>query len=46
MTGISTGANRLIASRFPWKNYKTAADVGTAQGDLIVQVALANPHIS
>jgi 2-polyprenyl-3-methyl-5-hydroxy-6-metoxy-1,4-benzoquinol methylase len=46
MTGISTGANRLIASKFPWKNYKTAVDVGTAQGDLIVQVARANPHIS
>lgn len=46
MTGLSTGANRAIASRFPWKKYKTAADVGTAQGDLIVQVALANPHIS
>ena len=46
MTGISTGANRLIASKFPWKNYKTAVDVGTAQGNLIVQVALANPHIS
>jgi hypothetical protein len=46
MTGISTGANRLIASKFPWKNYNTAVDVGTAQGDLIVQVALANPHIS
>jgi O-methyltransferase domain/Dimerisation domain len=46
MTGISTGANRLIASKFPWTNYKTAVDVGTAQGDLIVQVALANPHIS
>ncbi|HEU5410188.1 MAG TPA: methyltransferase [Candidatus Acidoferrales bacterium] len=46
MTGISTGANRTIAAKFPWKNYKTAADVGTAQGDLIVQVALANPHIS
>lgn len=46
MTGLSNGANRVIASRFPWKNYKTAVDVGTAQGDLIVQVALANPHIS
>ena len=46
MTGISTGANRLIASKFPWKNYKTAVDVGTAQGDLMVQVAKANPHIS
>ena len=46
MTGLSRGANRVIASRFPWKNYATAVDVGTAQGDLIVQVALANPHIS
>ena len=46
MTGISTGANMAIATKFPWKNYKTAVDVGTAQGDLIVQVALANPHLS
>ena len=46
MTAISTGSNRMIAAKFPWKNYKTAADIGTAQGDLIVQVALANPHIS
>jgi len=46
MTGISNGANRVIARKFPWKNYRTAADIGTAQGDLIVQVALANSHIS
>ena len=46
MTGISHGANISIASRFPWAKYKSAADIGTAQGDLIVQVALANPHLS
>lgn len=46
MTGISRGANQAIASRFPWSDYKTAADVGTAQGDLIVQIALRNPHIT
>ena len=46
MTGISHGANIAIAKQFPWKQYKSAVDVGTAQGDLIVQVALANPHIS
>jgi hypothetical protein len=46
MTGISHGANAAIASRFPWANYKTVADVGTAQGDLVVQVALTNPHLS
>jgi hypothetical protein len=46
MTGISRVANVAIAKQFPWKQYKSAVDVGTAQGDLIVQVALANPHIS
>ena len=46
MTGISRGANLAIASKFPWSRYKTAADCGTAQGDLIVQVALKNPHLS
>jgi hypothetical protein len=46
MTGISRGANLGIASRFPWKDYKTVADIGTAQGDLVTQVLLANPHLS
>jgi hypothetical protein len=46
MTGVSRGANMAIASKFPWSKYKSAADVGTAQGDLIVQVALANPHLA
>ncbi len=45
MTGVSHGANIAIARQFPWKNYQTVVDVGTAQGDLITQVALANPHI-
>jgi O-methyltransferase domain/Dimerisation domain len=46
MTGISKGANRMIAQKLPWKQYKTYADVGTAQGDLAVAIALANPHLS
>lgn len=45
MTGISHGANMAIAQIFPWAGYHTYADVGTAQGDLAVQVALANPHL-
>jgi hypothetical protein len=45
MTGISQSANVAIAQKFPWKEYRTAVDVGTAQGGLITQVALANPHI-
>ena len=46
MTGISHGANRAIATSFPWKHYKTVVDLGAAQGDLMVQVARSNPHIS
>jgi len=46
MTGISHGANMVIASKFPWADYKTFADAGAAQGDLAVQIALANPHLS
>ena len=45
MTGISHGANMTIARMFPWKDYRTFADVGTAQGDLAAQIALANPHL-
>jgi hypothetical protein len=46
MTGISHGANMTIARQFPFKDYKTVVDVGPAQGDLITQVALANPHLA
>jgi len=46
MTGISRGANITIAKKFPWANYTSAVDVGTAQGDLITQITLANPHIT
>jgi hypothetical protein len=46
MTGISHGANLAIARKFAWGQHKTFVDVGTAQGDLAVQVALAHPHLS
>ena len=45
MTGLSRGANMAIARGLPWRDYKTFVDVGTAQGDLAAQVALANPHL-
>lgn len=46
MTGLSRGANLAIARQFPWTQYRSFVDVGTAQGDLAVQVALANPHLT
>jgi hypothetical protein len=46
MSGISHGAALAIAAKFPWKDYKTYVDVGTAQGDTAAQIALAHPHLS
>ena len=45
MTGISHGANVQIAGKFPWGDRSSFVDVGTAQGDLAVQIALAHPHL-
>lgn len=45
MTGISQGANIMIAQNFPWRTYNTFVDIGTAQGDLAAQIARANPHL-
>ena len=46
MTGLSHAANMTIAATFPWRDYASFVDVGTAQGDLAVQIALANPHLT
>ncbi len=46
MTGLSHPANVTIATTFPWREYASFVDVGTAQGDLAVQIALAHPHLS
>jgi hypothetical protein len=45
MTGISLIPAKTIATKFPWDNYKTFADVGCAQGALPVQVALHHAHV-
>ncbi|MFN3484929.1 MAG: methyltransferase [Planctomycetota bacterium] len=46
MSGLSRAANIAIAQRLPWTKYRSFVDVGTAQGDLAVQIAKANPHLS
>lgn len=45
MTGLSHGANMTIARKFSWSDYRTFVDVGTAQGDLAAQIAIANPQL-
>jgi hypothetical protein len=46
MTGLSHGANLAIAGQFPWQDHETFVDLGTAQGDLAVQIVLANDHLT
>lgn len=45
MSGVSRATNCAIARQFPWQDVRSFVDVGTAQGDLAVQVALAHPHL-
>ncbi len=46
MSALSRGANQAIARKFPWDGYASFADIGTAQGDLAAQVALAHLHLT
>ncbi|MDH5429834.1 MAG: acetylserotonin O-methyltransferase [Nitrospirota bacterium] len=46
MTGLSMGASKAITQQFPWAQHQTFYDIGSAQGGLVVQVALAHPHIT
>jgi hypothetical protein len=46
MTGLSAGAARAIAERFPWDRYHTVIDIGAAEGCVPVQLALRHPHLT
>ena len=46
MTGLSLGAAHAIAEKFPWADYKSFADIGTAQGGLAVELARAHSHLN
>lgn len=46
MTGLSMGAAKAMAQKFPWQKYQTFIDIGAAEGGLPVQIALAHPHLS
>jgi O-methyltransferase domain/Dimerisation domain len=45
MSGLSVPGAAAMAQKFPWKNYKTFADVGCAQGAAPVQIASAHSHL-
>jgi hypothetical protein len=45
MTGGSLSVARAIAAVFPWRDVSTIVDIGTAQGCLPVEIALAHSHV-
>jgi hypothetical protein len=45
MTALSRAANLAIARKFPWGNYQSFLDLGTAQGDLPAQIVRLHPHL-
>jgi hypothetical protein len=46
MTGVSLDLAKEIAQKFPWQNYRSFVDVGTAQGALVTEVARAHEHLA
>jgi hypothetical protein len=49
LNGMSAGsliAAKTLAKKFPWSDFKTIIDVGTAQGCVPVELARVHPHLS
>jgi O-methyltransferase domain/Dimerisation domain len=46
MSAVSMGSAIAIAEKFPWQKYQTFMDIGTAQGNVPVQVAQRNSHLT
>ncbi len=46
MTGISLPVAKAMARQFPWSEYRSFADIGTAQGAVPAALALAHEHLS
>ena len=46
MSGVSLAAAQAIAAKFPWQDYKSFVDIGTAQGMVPVTIARAHNHLS
>lgn len=46
MSAISAGAAHAMAGKFPWSEYKTFMDLGSAQGMVPATLAQAHPHLT
>ena len=46
MTSFSMGPALAVAQKIPWERYRTFVDIGTAEGNVPVQIASAHAHLS
>ena len=46
MSAMSVGSGQAIAAKFPWRDHGSVIDVGSAEGAVPVQIALAHEHIT
>ncbi|MEU8774266.1 methyltransferase [Streptomyces sp. NPDC048606] len=46
MTALSLDSAQAIAEAFPWREYRSLADIGTAEGALPTRVLLRHPHLT
>ncbi|MEX3927486.1 methyltransferase [Paraburkholderia sp. BR10936] len=46
MSGVSMDLAKEIAQKFPWQNYRSVVDVGTAQGALVAEIARTHEHLA
>jgi hypothetical protein len=46
LTAATLAVAHAIAAKFPWQDYATILDVGTAEGCLPVQVLQRHPHLT
>jgi trans-aconitate methyltransferase len=46
MTARTLPVAQALSEKFPWANYRTIADIGTAQGCLLTQIVRTHPHLS
>ncbi|MDB5927845.1 MAG: O-methyltransferase family 2 [Betaproteobacteria bacterium] len=46
MTARTRPVAKALATRFPWADYRTLVDIGTAEGCLPVQIAQVHPHVT
>jgi hypothetical protein len=49
LNGMSAGsllAAKALANKFPWRDFRTVIDIGTAQGCVPVEIARVHPHLT